>query len=410
MGLILIKFVSLRRKKLSNMIKMKYFALLLITLSLCFTSCEKEETPPATVDQTVLMYLPWATNLLDAFQTNIQDMESAIARNIIKNERVVVFLSTSPTEAELFELKYQKGTCVRVPLKKYSSPAFTTAAGITAILEDVKFFAPAHRYAMTIGCHGMGWIPVTKTEKARSVGQKFHWEYEGALMTRFFGGLTSNYQTEITTLAKGITDAGIKMEYILFDDCYMSSIEVAYDLREVADYLIGCPTEIMAYGMPYADIGPYLLGKVDYEGICNAFLSFYQNYTDMPCGTIGITVCSELDRMAAVMNKINAACTFDPAYRYSIQRMDGYTPILFFDYADYVAKLCMRTPELLPEFEEQLERVIPSIYRKHTDFFYSASAGKIKISTYSGITTSDPSINPLANPRMETAWYKATHQ
>lgn len=46
----------------------------------------------------------------------------------------------------------------------------------------------------------------------------------------------------------------MKMEYILFDDCYMSSLEAAYDLRHVTRHLIACPTEIMAYGMPYSHI------------------------------------------------------------------------------------------------------------------------------------------------------------
>lgn len=385
----------------------------LLILALCLfgvASCEKNEDPVAsTTDQTVLMYLPWASNLLSYFQTNISDMESAIAKGILKHEKVLVFLSTSPTNAELFELKYQKGECIRIPLKSYTSPAFTTAAGITAILEDVKTFAPAHRYAMTIGCHGMGWIPVSKSGKARSIGQKYHWEHEGVPVTRFFGGITSDYQTDITTLAQGITDARIKMEYILFDDCYMSSIETAYDLKNVTDYLIASPCEIMAYGMPYAVIGPHLLGKVNYEEVCNAFLAFYQNYTDMPCGTIGVTVCSELDLLADVMKEINAKCTFDTSLRNSVQRLDGYSPVLFFDYGDYVAKLCKDAPNLQAKFEAQLERTVPSKYRKHTDYFYSMSAGKVKINTYSAITTSAPSINSQAATLPETAWYKATH-
>lgn len=55
------------------------------------------------------------------------------------------------------------------------------------------------------------------------------------------------------------------MEYILFDDCYMSSIEVAYELKDVTKYLIGSTSEMMAYGMPYAAIGEYLLGNPDYQ-------------------------------------------------------------------------------------------------------------------------------------------------
>ena len=66
------------------------------------------------------------------------------------------------------------------------------------------------------------------------------------------------------------------MEYILFDDCYMSSIEVAYELKDVADYLIASTCEVMAYGMPYATMGKHLLGTPDYRAICDDFYDFIQ--------------------------------------------------------------------------------------------------------------------------------------
>lgn len=334
-------------------------------------------------------------------------MESVIAKDILRNERVMVFFSTSPTEATLFELKYKNGKCIRDHIKNYDNPPITTASGITSILNDVKNYAPANRYAMVINCHGMGWLPVP-TSKTRSMDQKYYWEYEGVPLTRFFGGLSPEYQTNITTLATAITQAGIKMEYILFDDCYMSSIEVAYDLKDVTDHLIASPTEIMAFGMPYAEIGQYLVGDVDYEGICNSFISFYRNYSLMPCGTIGVTVCSESENLAAVMKEINQKYAFDPTQLNSLQRMDGYSPIIFFDYGDYVTKLC---PDrvLLEKFNEQLERTVPSKYRMHTDYFYSMSKGKVQINTYSGTTISDPSVNPEASTKTETAWFIATH-
>lgn len=48
------------------------------------------------------MYLPWSTNLTSYFYQNIDDMEDAISRRGLDKERVLVFLSTSSTEAELF--------------------------------------------------------------------------------------------------------------------------------------------------------------------------------------------------------------------------------------------------------------------------------------------------------------------
>ena len=159
----------------------------------------------------------------------------------------------------MFEIVSSHGRCKREILKKYKSPPFTTIDGITAILNDVKAFAPASVYTMIIGCHGMGWLPVYEMKVRSAPHMKMHWEYQGVPLTRYFGGLTAEYQTDIKSLASGIANAGMKMEYILFDDCYMSSIEVAYELKDVTKYLIGSTSEMMAYGMPYAAIGEYLL-------------------------------------------------------------------------------------------------------------------------------------------------------
>jgi hypothetical protein len=348
--------------------------LFVLFLSFGMISCEKEDpvstspttrqTDDSTTDptdpdptdpvvrsnneQTVFMYLPWSNNLTSFFYQNIADLKSIIGNNILKNERVIVFICTSATKATLSELVYENGKGVQKTLKNYDypDPTYTTAEGITSILNDVQTYAPAKRYAMIIGCHGMGWIPVSRAVSRSSLQiSKKHWEYEHAPMTRFFGGTQTKYQTDITTLAGGISNAGLKMEYILFDDCYMSTVEVAYDLKNVTSHLIASTSEIMAYGMPYDKIGQYLIGNIDYEKVCDGFYSFYSNYVT-PCGTIGVTDCSELDNLAAIMKEINQRYTFNEELTGELQRLDGYTPTIFFDYGDYVSKLCS-DPDLL---------------------------------------------------------------
>ncbi|WP_458408794.1 clostripain-related cysteine peptidase [Bacteroides congonensis] len=411
------------------------FFILILLLSFSMSSCEKEEpvsTPPSTrqtdppVDdltdfelsdpiirpdneQTVFMYLPWSTNLTSNFKQNITDLRKVVARNILKNERIIVFMCTKATEASLFELVYEDGKEVRKTYKNYEypSPSYTTVDGIAAILNDVETYAPAKRYAMIIGCHGLGWIPVSNTQsRSKFSATKRHWEYENVPMTRSFGGLSPEYQTDITTLAEGITRVGLKMEYILFDDCYMSGVEVAYDLKDVTEHLIASTSEVMAYGMPYAEIGEYLIGEVNYEKICDGFYSFYSNYTAMPCGTLAVTDCSELENLATIMKDINSQYTFDPTLIGSLQRLDGYSPAIFFDCEDYVSKLC---PDqgLLAQFKEQLDRTVP--FKRNTDYYYTMTRGKIKIDTFSGITISDPSTSTEAAKKKETAWYIATH-
>ncbi len=388
----------------------KYFLLLLIPLYL-LTSCHSDEPAPEVTrnEKTLFMYMPWSSNLTSYFYQNIKDMESCIeAMNGLSNERVLVFISTTSSEASLFEIKYENGKCQRVDLKSYSSPAFTTEAGITQILDDVISYAPANRYSMIIGCHGMGWLPVNAS-RAISSEERFHWDYTDGPLTRYFGGTTSEFQTDISTLSAAIANTGTKMEYILFDDCYMASIEAAYDLKEVADYLIASTCEVMAYGMPYTTMGIHLLGQADYEAICEDFHEFYSNYS-VPCGTLSVTDLSRIDEMANWMRQFNAAYSLDSHQRERIQSLDGYSPTIFYDFGDYINLVLEQNTapeEMKNEFEAKLDQLVP--YKTNTDYFFTATQGKIKINNYSGITTSDPSVSQRASSKTNTKWFAATH-
>lgn len=392
---------------------MKKIIILAFIMSFGAISCITDEVliplpPPSETEHTLFMYMPWSTDLTGYFERNITDFETTLKNNPLHNNRLIVFFSSSATEAKMFELKYEKGNIIRDTLKEYKNPAFTTANGITSILNDVKYFAPAKDYSMIISSHGMGWLPVPgRSRTAKEVHDKYYWEYEGAILTRFFGGQSPDVQTEISALTAGIANAEMKMDYIMFDDCYMSSVEVAYDLKGVTDYLIACPTEIMAYGFPYHTVGKYLIGDVDLHGVCEEFYEFYSTYK-YPYGTIAVTVTAELDSLAAVMKEINQKFSFNTSLLNVVQRMDGYSPVVFFDMGDYVSKLC--TDETLyNRFKSQLDRTVPPDLSLHTPSYYSASRGEVVINTFSGVTISDPSTHNWAVNKAETAWYKATH-
>lgn len=393
--------------------RINIYILYLIGIVGCLlVSCSHEEEPDVPKTQhTVFMYFPWSSNLTDCFYQNIRDMEACICQmGGLANDRLVVFMSTSPTEASLYEIVYDNGKCRHVPIETYADYPFTTEHGLTNLLQDVVSYAPATRYSMIIGCHGMGWLPAATSRTGYST-EKYHYEYgNGALMTRYFGGLTTNYQTDISTLADALSNAGLKMEYILFDDCYMASVEVAYELKDVTGHLIASTCEVMAYGMPYATIGRYLLGTPDYRAVCDEFYKFYSGYSVMPCGTLSVTDCSQMDEMAALMRHINASYSFDKGSLSALQRLDGYSPTIFFDYGDYVTKLLESNQAdegLVSTFRRQLERTVP--YRVNTEKYYTASRGPLPINTYSGITISDPSVSTKAIDKVKTKWYKATH-
>ncbi len=403
-------------------LKIHFFALL-IALSTLMSSCSlfnsDKYTPPTHVDQTLIMFFPWSTNLLDPyFYYNIEDMLEGIGVNPPSSARILGCLQHAEAgKAEIFELYYDKSTgkSDKMLQKTYSSIDFTTEAGIKTMLNDIKSLSSSDRYSLIVSSHGMGWVPVPTSGESQAMVQRMQSNRissneEPLYITRFYGGTTTSTQTNTTTLRDAIANSNIQhLEYLLFDACYMSTIETAYEFRNVTNYIIASPTEIMGYGFPYSSICEYMFGDVDFQSIVDSFQEFYATYSGGPYGTIGVTDCSEVDALAALMSEINTKYTLGVSKLASVQRLDGYDPVIFYDMGSYVSLLCS-DETLLNSFNEQLEKTVP--YRAHTDRYYANGFGTYPIGTFCGITISDPTLNAddgVISSKLNTEWWKATH-
>ena len=341
-------------------------------MATAFTSCSDDgELPPYPdkAKQTVIMYMPWADNTIHYyFEKNISAFEAAIERNHgLDGNQLIVFIAENGQQSQMYRIYYYDGKCRRETLKTYdfASCDYTTPEGISQIISDAIAAAPASTYALAIGCHGMGWVPAGTDVGTRTFMNNI--KAANAYPTRFFGSSGDpTYQTDILTLAEGIANTGVKMKYILFDDCYMSNIETAYDLRNVTDYLIASTCEIMIDGMPYDEIGIDLLNN-KFKNVVDKFYNYYSNFKT-PCGTIGVTDCREVENMAYIMRQINDRYPDFPYNTTDIQDLDGFENTIFFDFGDYVSKLCS-DPNMLSTFKEQLGRLVP--YKANTETYYS---------------------------------------
>lgn len=373
-------------------------------MAFALASCHDDDPTPETktVAKTIFVFMPYTgpnNDLYSAFKQNLSDMEKAIKdMGGMGDRQLMVFIARPDGQTgHLVRMDYKNGTCRRDTLDTYrSKDAYTTAAGRTAMLQEVRRLAPARQYAMIVGCHGEGWLPKDEATKAQ---------------TRFIGGSSAEYQIDIPDFAQSIADAGMKMQFILFDDCYMSGMEVAYELRNVADVLIGSTSEMMAYGMPYQKLLRYLMQDThDYASLCDDFISFYREYR-MPYGTIGVTDCSWAEQMAELMKRINATHTFDQADADQLQDLDvsHFTPTVYYDFASYVHRLCADDEAARAEYDDLMQRLVP--YNGHTDYIYSYQGKKqIAVNEFCGMTISDPSTNSrVAGTKQQTAWWKATH-
>ena len=405
-----------------------------ISLAMTFTSCSEEAFDTDSVNkQTILVFYPWTgdksrTGLLGDLQNNIDSIcDGIIDRKGLNNSRVLVFLSDKYNHSTLYDLQYNATTksVDRVPLKEYEGASYASAEGIADILNEVKTKASALNYALIVGVHGCGWTyasdwsrypyyarpSVTRPRDNNFSGIQFGPD-PNAPLTRFFGSVSlAENAMDISTLAEGIRESGLKMQYILFDACYMSNIETAYELKDVTNYMIASGSEIMAAGLPYRSMWSYLNSATpNYSGIVSTSVNFYKNNSSAPFCNLAAIDCRQVEKLASVMKDINAEYQLSASVSLdSIQHLDGFRPNLFYDLETYVDSL-HPSGYLLDQFKSQLKLTIKA--SDHTDEAYTCiySSDSFKIKNYCGITISDPSQHSVAiKGREKTSWWKATH-
>ena len=404
-----------------------------ISLALTFTGCSEEAFDTDSVNkQTILVFYPWtgsksSTGLLGYLQNNIDSIcDGIIDRKGLNNSRVLVFLSNKYNHSTLYDLQYNATTksVDRVPLKEYEGTSYASAEGIADIMNEVKTKASALNYALIVGVHGCGWTyasdwsrypyyarpSVTRPRDNNFSGIQFGPD-PNAPLTRFFGSVSlAENAMDISTLAEGIRESGLKMQYILFDACYMSNIETAYELKDVTNYMIASGSEIMAAGLPYRSMWSYLNSPTpNYSSIVSTSVNFYKNSSAPFCNLAAID-CRQVEKLASVMKDINAENQLQASVNLdSIQHLDGFRPNLFYDLETYVDSL-HPSGYLLDQFKSQLKLTIKA--SDHTDEAYTCiySSDSFKIKNYCGITISDPSQHSVAiKGREKTGWWKATH-
>lgn len=400
-------------------------------------SCTEEAVDVDKVNkQTILVFLPWtggnsSIGLTKALSNNIDSICAGITdKKGLNNTRVLVFFSNNANNSTLFDLTYNDVTkeVSKTPIKTYEGSAYNSANGFADLLNEVRQNAEALNYALIIGGHGCGWscaddwINYPNQAKSFNTQQTFDTSFSGIQFgadpnnptTRFFGSVDRKENSiDLSTLAEGIKQSGIKMQYILFDVCYMGNVETAYELKDVTNYFIATSSEIMANGIPYRSMWSYLNGTTpNYSSLVNGIVNFYKNSNAPYCNMAAID-CRQLDALANVMKEINQKYTLDTTIPLdSIQPLDGFSPHLSYDMAVYVDSL-KPSGYLKEQFSNQLKKTVKAA--AHTEYAYTAlylyPEATIKVKNYCGLSISDPSQHPVAiRGKEKTSWWKATHE
>ncbi len=203
-------------------------------------ACHKDDpvSPPAEeqeAERTVIVYM-MAENSLTVF-ANEDSTEMASAVNLIPKDYNLVLYNDDNKKPTITSMNAERGINLWKKFKQDQNSTDSTVM-LSTLQEIVKAF-PSKHYALVLWSHGSGWMP----QKKKTIGIDNNRNTYS----------NSGTEMEIHSL-RWVLEQLPHMDYIFFDACFMQSVEVAYELRNVTDYTVGSPAEIPGAGAPYHQI------------------------------------------------------------------------------------------------------------------------------------------------------------
>ena len=380
-------------------------------LLLGMTSCSWYDTEDEIVcDRVVLVYMAADNNLSYSTSNFVQqDLDEMItaAGDIPSNCRLLVYLDDNSLP-RILSIEQQKGRRPIAKVVRQYNEEHNSADAETlySFVEWATNTYPAESYGLVIWSHGDGWMPV-KAPAQRAV---------------CLDSKSGNSWMEIADIADALSN-GPRMEFILFDACFMQSIEVAYELRHVAKYIVASPAEIPAPGAPYSRLVKTMFS------ISNSALGiteeYFQDYSkgeiiipgisDSYGVCLSMVDCNQLDLLAKVtkemltkyvgtLNDVN----LQGAQRYFL-RNTGERPY-FYDMNGYMSRLLTDIEDYY-HWKGVFDMAVPC--KRTTTHWYSDYTGKeeIDMENYGGISCYVPRSTSTRTKLNEafrsTAWYHA---
>ncbi len=376
--------------------KFKLIALSVI-LSIGFTNCSKNEIPESGTTRTILAYM-MANNSLNSFASkNIESMiKGATGRNL-NGGNLIVYYAPVGSNPELLQIREENGIVRKFHLKDYEKQNSADPDVMKNVIGEVISQYPADSYGLVLWSHGTAWLPSDYQNKLKAFGQD------------------GNNWMEIDGLAKGLPDN--VFDFILFDACYMASVECVYELRNKAEYILASPTETLADGWPYAEMMPLLFAtNLQLEKVGKTFYNYYLN-DSYPYATVSLTKTSGLDDLKNAVRDILGDKTESDIYNLDLKKVQRLeylyrSPGMLYDMADYIKQLA--TTEQYNNFIRCLGKTV--VYKEHTPesyYYYGIPQQALPVESYCGLTVFAPK---ESLPKMfewykqRVGWYKAVYE
>lgn len=244
---------------------------LLFCLAMLAAACHEEEEGPVVpqpreqVGRTVLVYIVGdngVNELSDLFKANFRDMKKGMEEVDYSKCNLVVYSEMIDDVPHLISLKKQNGKVVADTLFTYPEQNPLDKNVMSSVISQTVSYFPADSYGFVFLSHSSSWVPASTDVNSRSIG---YYRRTQMNIPDFHDVLLSSFPKPL--------------KFILFDSCSMQAVEVAYELRDCAEYFIGSPTEIPGPGAPYGAVVPEMFTENDLPiNIANAYFGYYEKY------------------------------------------------------------------------------------------------------------------------------------
>jgi hypothetical protein len=360
--------------------------------------CSDYEKP----ERTIIAYLCGDNNLSSEVSVKIAALQQGMQQIGSTNSNLIVYADYYNALPELLQI-----TASSVQrLEQYSEVNSASAEQFSIILQQVMREFPAKSYGLICFSHGSGWLPPGALTSPDGFSGSLSSSGDSYLRSVFED---NGHEMSIGEFAAAIplTPAGNKFDFIIFEACYMAGVEIAYELRHKARYLLASATEILSDG--FVEIYPAQLSSLfsavpDLEFFAQAYFNKWNNETGgSRSATISVINLEKIENLAKEVRSIYS--THPKADIIGIQHFNRNAYHLFFDLSDYIS--VSATPEQQQKYDDAINQVV--LYHYATPQFMQGYPFSFTIRTHCGLTTYiEQDAFPALNREYEKmAWYQA---
>ena len=270
---------------------MKYLLTVLCGI-LLFTSCKDDNDEPsgALLDKTVIFYMAGDNSLSENMGDNIRDAVAAASEGTGDRNRIVMIVDnydTKPTQIVINNGKVES-------LMEFDNEFYLTSPTMMkTLLSSVMNTYKAKSYGLLLWGHSTGWLVESDTIRTRGYGP----DNNGG------GSSLNSIWINFTTMAEVLKSLPSKFDFMIGDCCLLQCAEVAYELRNCADYIIGAPSETPVFGIPYKEAVPYM-----FSSSSDSYMKIAEAITDNKVQSDGVNyyVPSSVIKTSAMQNLASA--------------------------------------------------------------------------------------------------------